>query len=256
MAEAALPSGFLTIPIAHRALHDRDAGRIENSPSAIAAALAAGYGIEIDVQLSRDGIAMVFHDDVLDRLTAETGPVKLRDAAELAGFALKGSKDHIPTLAQVLAQVAGRVPLLIEVKDQDGALGPAESGIENAVARDLNGYAGPVALMSFNPHVIARLAGLVPGVPRGLVTDGYVPGDWTGVPEARKAELARIADFDRVGAGFVSHNRKYLDMAPVAALKARGVPVLTWTVRSSDQEAEARMVADNITFEGYLAPLS
>ena len=104
-----LPQAFLRAPIAHRALHDRARGVIENSPSAIRAAVKAGYAIEIDLQLSSDGVAMVFHDDDLDRLTAERGPVAARTAAELGRIELKDSTDTIPTLAQVLDLVGGRV---------------------------------------------------------------------------------------------------------------------------------------------------
>ena len=99
---APLPAAFLTRPIAHRALHDRAARRPENSRAAIRAAIAAGYGIEIDLQLSADGVPMVFHDETLDRLTAERGPVRARSARELGEIRLKGSEDRIPTLAQVL----------------------------------------------------------------------------------------------------------------------------------------------------------
>src|SRR5690606_2594929 len=110
-------------PIAHRALHDRAAGRIENSPAAIRAAIDHGYAIEIDLQLSQDGVPMVFHDEDLERLTEETGPVNARPAAALQAIRLAGGGDGIPSLAEVLALVAGRVPLLIELKDQSRVMG-------------------------------------------------------------------------------------------------------------------------------------
>ena len=118
-----LPPAFLRLPIAHRALHDRAQGRPENSRAAIRAAIAAGYGIEIDLQASADGVAMVFHDDDLGRLTGATGPVRARTAAELGAIRLTDAEDGIPTLAEVLEIVAGRVPLLIEIKDQSGEMG-------------------------------------------------------------------------------------------------------------------------------------
>src|SRR6056297_1261202 len=114
----ALPPGFLARPIAHRGYHDAAAGRIENSRSAFAAAMEAGYGIELDVQLSRDGVAMVFHDTMLDRLTDETGPVRDRGAAALQDIGLTGSRDTIQTLTQVLRAIDGTVPVLVEIKDQ------------------------------------------------------------------------------------------------------------------------------------------
>jgi glycerophosphoryl diester phosphodiesterase len=240
---------FLTRPIAHRGLHG--GGRVENSLSAIDAAIAGGYGIEIDIQESADGVAMMFHDDTLERLTAAQGPVRDRTADELATLALRDTADYIPPLSQVLARVAGRVPLLIEIKDQSLTLGPLSGRLEAAVARDLAGYAGPVAVMSFNPESMAHMARLAPQVPRGLVTCAFKPDDWDGVAEARLDALARIPDADRVGASFISHHWADLERARVAELKAQGVGVLCWTIRSADQERQARKVAANITFEGY-----
>ncbi|WP_212523774.1 glycerophosphodiester phosphodiesterase family protein [Actibacterium sp. MT2.3-13A] len=244
---------FLSRPIAHRALHDLAAGRPENSRAAIAAAIAAGYAIEIDVQLSADGRAMVFHDDDLGRLTPETGALRQRGAAELSAIPLKGGAEGIPTLREVLELVAGRAPLLIEVKDQDGTLGPDVGPLERAVAADLAGYAGAVALMSFNPHSVAALAEAAPQIPRGITTCGYAAEHFPDLPEATRAHLRAIPDFDRVGASFISHAASDLDHPRVAELKARGVPILCWTIRSAEAEAQARRIADNITFEGYAA---
>ncbi|MGP1355623.1 glycerophosphodiester phosphodiesterase family protein [Roseicyclus sp.] len=249
-----LPAGFLATPIAHRALHDIEQGIPENSRAAIRRAVGAGYGIEIDVQLSSDGRAMVFHDGTLDRLTHATGPVAQRSARELSDLVLRGSEDRIPTLAEVLELVGGRVPLLVEVKDQSGALSAGDDTLERAVAADLAGYEGPVAVMSFNPHVVAALARHAPDVPRGLTTCGYVPSQWTQLPEETCAELRAIGDFDAVGASFISHDWTDLGSPRVAELKARGVPILCWTVKSPQVEASARRIADNITFEGYLPP--
>ncbi len=173
-----LTPAFLTRPIAHRALHDRAQGRPENSRAAVRAAVAAGYGIEIDVQPSSDGVAMVFHDEWLDRLTEATGPINAQTAADLGRIALKYGDEGIPTLAEILAIVDGQVPLLIEIKDQDGQMGPALGPLEHATARALRGYTGPVALMSFNPHSVARMAELAPHLPRGLTTSAYDYADW------------------------------------------------------------------------------
>ncbi|MSU91952.1 phosphodiesterase [Rhodobacteraceae bacterium 2CG4] len=251
-----LPDDFLSVPVAHRGLHDAEAGRIENSCAAVAAAVAEGFGIEIDLQPSADGAAMVFHDYTLDRLTDRTGPIRTRTAAELGGIGLTGNTDPegagIPTLAQVLDLVAGRVPLLIEVKDQSGDLGPQGIGpLEDATAEALRDYRGPLAVMSFNPDSVAALAQALPDVPRGLTCDAFDEDDWAAVPAARRRRLAGIGDFDRTGACFVSCGWQALDRAPVRALKARGVPVLCWTIRDSGQEQTARRIADNITFEGY-----
>lgn len=250
-----LPASFLTRPITHRAYHDRAAGRIENSRAAIRAAIAAGYGIEIDVQPSADGTAMVFHDYHLDRLTEGRGAIRDYRAADLADIRLSGMDEGIPTLDEVLALVAGAAPLLIEVKDQDSALGPDVGQLEQAVAAALTGYDGDVALMSFNPHSVAALAKAAPGRPRGITTCAYDPQHWPKVPEARRQELRDIPDYGRVGATFISHEATDLERPRVLDLKAAGAGILCWTIRSPEAEAKARRIADNITFEGFAAPL-
>jgi len=247
----ALDPAFLSVPLAHRALHDASAGRPENGPSAVRAALEAGYGIEIDVQLTSDGRAAVFHDGGLDRLTAETGPVRDRTMAALEGLHLTGSDDRIPCLEAVLALVDGAVPVLIEIKDQDGGLGPDIGPLEAAVARAATGYRGPLAVMSFNPHSVAEMARLAPDLPRGLTTCDFASDDWR-IDDARRAHLAEIADYDRVGASFVSHFHKRLNDARIAELKRAGAGILCWTIRSPAEEAAARSVAHTITFERYL----
>lgn len=247
-----LPESFLCAPIAHRALHDITKGHPENSRAAIKAAIALGFGIEIDIQRSADGEAMVFHDYDLGRLTDETGPVAGRTAAELSAIALRHGDEGIPTLAEVLDLVNGQVPLLIEVKDQDGALGPNIGPLEARIGELLRGYSGPVAVMSFNPHSVAAMAEHAPDVPRGLTTCAFEGGDWPLIPETRRMELRRIPDFERVDACFISHDVNTLTAKPVMDLHAHGHPILCWTVRSSEIEQTARQVADNITFEGYL----
>ncbi len=247
-----LPESFLCVPIAHRALHDITKGHPENSRAAIKAAIALGFGIEIDIQRSSDGEAMVFHDYDLGRLTDETGPVATRTAAELSAIPLRHGDEGIPTLAEVLDLVNGQVPLLIEVKDQDGALGPNIGPLEARIGEVLRGYSGPVAVMSFNPHAVAAMAEHAPDVPRGLTTCAFEGGDWPLIPEDRRMELRRIPDFERVDACFISHDVNNLTAKPVMDLHADGHPILCWTVRSSEIEQTARQVADNITFEGYL----
>lgn len=244
---------FLRRPIAHRALHGE--GRPENSLSAVAAAVRAGYAIEIDLQLSADGQAMVFHDYDLSRLTDERGPVRARSAEELLSIHLKGSDgEPIPTLREVLAEVSGRVPLLVEIKDQDGAMGPAVGALEAAAAEALDGYGGPLAVMSFNPHSVAEMAKLAPSIARGLTTSSFDPQDWP-IPAETCAKLRGIPDYDRVGASFISHEAADLDRPRVAELKAAGAAVICWTIRSPEAERAARAVAQNITFEDFLPDL-
>ncbi|CAN0604739.1 unnamed protein product, partial [Ectocarpus sp. 12 AP-2014] len=142
-----LPSVFIEYPIAHRALHDKGHARPENSAAAVQAAVDANYGIEIDVQLSADKDAVVFHDYDLNRLTDRAGAVNHWTAKDLTAIALKdGGGQGIPTLSEVLNLIAGRVPLLIEIKDQDKQLGPEVGALEKAVADAIDDYKGPVAV--------------------------------------------------------------------------------------------------------------
>ena len=250
-----LPQAFLTQPLAHRGYHDRRQGIIENSLSAFDAAITAGYGIEIDLQLSSDGVAMVFHDHNLDRLTAAKGPVQARTAADLTALTLTGGTDPIPTLTQVLTRIAGRAPLLIEVKDQSLTMSDTDARLETATAAALATYQGPVAVMSYNPHAVAHLARLVPDIPRGLTTSAYDPTDWHPMPAATCTRLRAIPDYDRTESCFISHEAADLSRPRVADLKARGAAILCWTITSPDAESEARNFAHNITFEGYPAPI-
>jgi glycerophosphoryl diester phosphodiesterase len=245
-----LPAALRRVPIAHRGLHDRAAGAVENSRAAFEAAIAAGYGIEMDIQRSADGEAMVFHDYEMLRLTDQPGLVHDYTAAQLGKIALLGVAEPVPTLREVLDLVAGRTALLIEIKDQDGALGPNVGPLEARVAALLADYPGEVALMSFNPHSVATLAEAAPDRSRGLTTCAFEDADWC-LPDYRRAELAALADAERTGAAFVSHDRRDLANPALARLKGEGLPILTWTVRSPAEEAAARTVADNITFEGY-----
>lgn len=254
--KVALSDDFLRLPIAHRALHDVDDGRPENSRAAIQAAVAAGFGIEIDLQLSADDQALVFHDYDLARLTGQAGPIRGRTGVEAQAIALSGGQgETIPSLADVLALVDGRVPLLIELKDQDGAMGQQIGALEAATAAELRDYDGPVALMSFNPYSVIEMARLLPDVPRGLTTCGYDPADWP-LSEETCARLREIPDFEAAEASFISHHAQDLGRRRVRALWEDGVPVLCWTIRSAAEEAEARKMADNVTFEGYLPDLS
>ncbi|MEQ8898181.1 MAG: glycerophosphodiester phosphodiesterase family protein [Roseovarius sp.] len=250
-----LSDGFLRLPIAHRALHDVGDGRPENSRAAIGAAIEAGYGIEIDLQLSRDGRAMVFHDYDLGRLTGDKGPIRQREAAELSQIGLLGGSEGIPTFAEVLELVGGRVPLLVELKDQHGQMGETDGALEGAAAADLEGYDGPLAVMSFNPNMVRRMAELAPGWPRGIVSCGYEAEDWPLLKAETRDRLREIADYEAAGCAFVSHHAPDLGRERVAELKAAGAALLCWTIRSPGEEAEARKVADNVTFEGYRAAL-
>ena len=247
-----LSNAFLNQPIAHRGLHDNSVQRAENSRAAISAAIDRGYGIEIDLQLSNDGHAMVFHDYELDRATDQSGSTNLKSATELGNVVLHNSGgETIPSLVEILAQIDGQVPLLIELKDQDGQMGPRVGRLERSTAQALLGYLGPVAVMSFNPHSVLQMASLAPDVPRGLTSGGYRVQDWPYLPKGTRNRLRCIPDYDPTKSCFISHSAADLNRPRVTDLKARGADVLCWTITSEKAEAKARKIADNVTFESY-----
>ena len=248
-----LPAAFLRVPLAHRAYHDRNQRRPENSPGAVKAAIVAGYGIEIDLQLSSDGVAMVFHDEALDRLTDATGLVRDHTATSLSQIRLRDSDDGIPTLPEILALIAGQVPLLIELKDQTDSMAETDGRLEAATAAALAGYPGPVAVMSFNPHAVANMARLAPQIARGLTTSAYDPTDWAPLSPQTCDRLRAIPDYDRTLSSFISHEAADLTRPRVAELKSQGAAILCWTIRSRAAEVKAREIAQNITFETYPA---
>lgn len=250
-----LPPGFLDRPIAHRGLHDRAAGVIENSLPAIRAAAAAGYGCEIDLQIAADGEAMCFHDDDLDRLTAASGPVRDRMAAELGALPLTGAapEARIPTFAQAL-EAAGDAPLLVEIKRQHErvGVGPLEARAAERIAAHLAAGGGPVAVMSFDPRAVAWFHDHAPAIPRGLVSmDWDRDADGRGLSAQARADLSALSTFEASGCGFCSYHWRDLPTDRTTALRAAGLPVLCWTTRSPADDAAARPHVDNVTFEGY-----
>ncbi|MEP9355907.1 glycerophosphodiester phosphodiesterase family protein [Xanthobacter sp. KR7-65] len=237
-------------PVAHRGLHDAARGIVENSAGAMDAAIAAGYPIELDLQASADGEAMVFHDFTLDRLTAARGAVAARTAAELREIALRGSGDTLLTLPELLARVAGRVPLVIEIKSAfSGDMRLAARAAELVAA-----YDGKAALMSFDPDQVTEVRARAPGVVRGIVAQGsYSGAHWPGIDAERARVLADMDHHDTTDYQFINYHFTDLERPAVLAAKAAGIPILAWTVRSPVDEARARGVADQIVFEGFRA---
>jgi len=163
-----LPSSLLNTPITHRTLHDVASGRPENSVEGALAAIERGYGIEIDLQLSSDGEAMVFHDYELDRLTNETGLVTERTARELSSIGLKGGDASIPRFSDFLKLVNGSVPLLVELKAQNRSFGAESAAMALSCKKAIEGYSGDVGFMSFNPFMMAQFQTHLPDRPRFL----------------------------------------------------------------------------------------
>lgn len=225
---------------AHRGLHG--AGVPENSLAAFRGAMARGMGIECDVQLSSDGRAMVFHDFDLDRLTTERGPVLARTAEALSGIALAGTANVIPTLPQMLAEVASRVPILIEIKSRRGDFAPI-ARLCQAVADALEGYAGPHAIMSFDPRVVHWFARHQPTTLRGLVMTEEHDRGLSGA-------VRRHLFLWRARPHFMAYDVRDLPSAFAGTQRARGLPVLTWTVRSGELRERAALHADAPIAEG------
>lgn len=228
---------------AHRGLHGGGlygGGPIENSPTAFKAAIERSIGIECDVQRSGDGQAMVFHDWELGRLTGESGPVMYRTAQQLSAIPLTGSADGMPTLSQLLALVAGRVPLLIELKSRrDHRI----AALCLAVRRALEGYRGEHAVMSFDPRVGRWFSRYSPQTVRGLVVTEEGARTFSG-------NLRRHLALWHARPDFLAYDVRDFPSKFAAAQRRRGIPVTTWTVRSPDQRATAAEHADAPIAEG------
>ncbi len=249
IGEPNAPDWLVRRPIAHRGLHDRGSGVIENSLSAARAAIAGRYAIECDVQLTADGEAVVFHDFTLDRLTGACGSVIGRRAAELGDVALAGSPgDRVPTLGALLALIDGRVPLVCEVKSRfDGDLRLADR-----VAALAAGYGGPLAVKSFDPAVVAHLRGSGLPNPLGIVAEAaYDDPEWAALTAEVRAGLAALAHVGDTRPDFLSWRVHDLPhAAPQLFRSALGRPVMAWTVRQADQRQRAARWADQMVFEG------
>jgi len=236
-------------PIAHRGYHDRHQGRVENTLSAARAAMARDFAIECDLQLSSDGVPVLFHDDTLDRLTTRVGPMRNLSLAELQALKLRDTNDRIPALAELLAIVAGKVPLVIELKsrwDDDRRL-------EAAVAPLLADYEGPVVVMSFDPASMAAMRRLMPDLPRGLVADHFDAGEpeWRTLSPVKRFALRHLFAAPSVAPGFVSYGLAALPTLAPVLLHRLGLKLITWTVRSRAEAVRARRYVDQITFEGF-----
>ena len=233
-------------PIAHRGLHTK--GIIENTESAFAAAIKGKYAIECDVQLTADGEAMVFHDDDLDRLSEAKGSVKALTAKELKRVKLKSTTDRMQTLGELLEQVDGRSSLVIELK----SLWDDNDALAKRALRVLESYGGPCCLMSFDPSLVACLRELSPHTVRGIVADRTTHPYYNALPLAKRYAMRTFGHLAQTQPHFVSYNWRELPFEPVTEIRKLGHPVITWTVRSKEEAAQALRYCDQVTFEGYI----
>jgi glycerophosphoryl diester phosphodiesterase len=236
-------------PVAHRGLHDVAAGVIENTPAAFAAAVSANYAIECDLQISADGEAMVHHDDALGRLTDGSGRLDEMTSAALKRVAFKATSDRMISVGELCDLVAGRVTLVIELKS--GRAGDQRLALR--AAQVLSGYAGPAALMSFDPAQILPLRTSAPQLTRGIVAQRW-SGELGREPIFARGQrtLAYARDASAARPQFIAYSVKDLPAAlPLAARRLCGMPLLTWTVRSVEERQRAGRFADQMIFEGF-----
>src|SRR5262249_23940249 len=243
------PDWLTAQPLAHRGLHDASVGVIENTAAAFSAAMAAGFGMETDLQISADGEAMVHHDDALGRLTEGSGFLADLTAAEIRAVRFKASSGRILTLGELCDIVAGRVTLLLELKSRfDG-----DTRLAKRTINVLAGYAGPVAVMSFDADLIeaVRHAGPRFRGEYGNERDYFHP-EWNKVSPSRKRSIAWLLDTPRSRPQFIAYSVNDLPAAaPLLARRVFGLPLLTWTVRGADERRLAARWADQIIFEGW-----
>ena len=229
-----------SLPVAHRGLHDAAAGAPENSLAAFQAAAAAGYAMECDLQLTADGVAMVFHDARLDRLTQASGALGAHSAKALKALRLLGTDESIPTLPELLARIDGRAPILIELKHDVSPVGP----LEEAVWRELRRYRGPYAVQSFDPGSVAWFRDRAPEALRGQVS-----GDWRRFREGDQPALSNAWAALRARPQFLAWSVHRLPHWAPALARRFGLPLLSWTVRTPEDLARARSCGANPIFE-------
>ncbi|NVN86663.1 MAG: glycerophosphodiester phosphodiesterase [Rhodopseudomonas sp.] len=243
--------GWLTArPVAHRGLHDKVRGVIENMPGAIAAAVAGNFSIEVDLQLTADGEAMVHHDDALGRLTDGTGALLELTASQLRQVTFKDTAERMMALSDLCALVNGRVPLVLEVKSHfDG-----DRKLVARVAEVLASYSGPVAAMSFDPDQVLALRQAMPKLTRGITAQrSYDDPYWAKLNAAQRDPMRALRHSFRTQPHFVAYAVNDLPApAPWIARNIFGCALLTWTVRTPEQRDRAARYADQMIFEGFL----
>lgn len=225
--------------IAHRGYHTENAP--ENSLAAFQNAIDAGFAIELDVQRLSDGTIAVFHDECLSRMTGKDGYLRMLKKADLKKYKLQGTDQHIPTFAEVLKLVDGKVPLLIEIKNE-GKIGEFEKDILEMLKK----YSGEFAIQSFNPFVLMWFKQNAPEILRGQLAS-FFKGE--KMPFIRRFVLKRMKFNNQTKPDFISYNAK--DLPNRFVKKYNNLPLLAWTIRSKDDFMKAVKHCDNMIFEGF-----
>lgn len=236
---------FKSLYYAHRGLHNDE--RAENSMSAFKAAVDAGYGIELDIRLSKDGKLVVFHDDTLDRVCGREGKVIDFTADELASFKLNGTNDGVPLFSDVLSLIGGKVPLLVEIKEDPGV-----DAVSKAACEMLSQYKGEFIVESFNPLSLGTVKKQSPRFVRGILSQRYYAYEQYRKPLYFALQSLLLNVICRPA--FIAYDHRHAKSFALRFVrKLFGVPTLAWTVRSPEEEKEARKNGfDGIIFENYI----
>ncbi len=238
-------------PIAHRGLHNAKKGIIENTRPAFEGAIAKAYGIECDLRPAAGGLPIVFHDETVNRLVAGKGQVRNLEVRDLKTLTYKNAQERILTFSDLLDLVAGKVPLLVEIKSE---WDPPDRSFLSRVAKLAQGYKGPIALMSFDPDVMAVVRELAPKVPRGIVSGSYSGHGWweRKLSKARAQDLRDLLLSAPADPQFYAYQVGALP-TPVTRYvrEVCGRALFTWTVRTAKDRARAARWADAAIFEGY-----
>lgn len=236
---------FKSVHYAHRGLHNAE--RAENSMSAFKAAVDGGWGIELDIRLSKDGKLVVFHDDTLDRVCGREGKVIDFTADELATFKLKGTEDGVPLFSDVLKLVDGKVPLLVEIKED-----PGNSAVSLAACEMLDGYKGEFIVESFNPLSLKTVKDKRPKLVRGILSHRYYEYEPYRKPLYFVLQSLLLNVLCRPA--FIAYDHRHASSFALRSVrKLFRVPTLAWTVRSQDEENTAvKNGFDGIIFENYI----
>jgi glycerophosphoryl diester phosphodiesterase len=237
---------YVNVRYAHRGLHDAE--RAENSMSAFAAAKEKGFGIELDVRLSKDGELVVFHDADLTRVVGREGKVIDFTAEELANMSLLGTKDGIPTLRQVLDLIDGAVPLLIEIK-----MGHGESGIAEKLVEVIKDYKGDFIVESFHPIALRIVKKARPDILRGILSLEYMKEEKYGGKMIYRLSQELLLNF-LYRPDFISYDKNGYNVLGLKLVKRLfHIPLITWTVKSLEEEKTARANGfDAVIFENYI----